>query len=88
MLGTSLGIAFYYSWKLTLVIMGFAPFLMFAGSVNMKIFKNFAAEEAKKLTDASDVANQAIMNIRTVASLGKEQYFIDKFTELIHKPYR
>lgn len=28
------------------------------------------------------------MNIRTVASLGKEEYFINKFQSLIHAPYR
>lgn len=50
-------------------------------------FKNFAAKEGKRLLDASAVTQQALMNIRTVASLGKEDYFYQKFSHLIREPY-
>ena len=88
MLGIALGIAFYYSWKLTLVICGFAPFLLFAGAAQTKILSNFAAEEGKRLIQASALANQAIMNVRTVATLGKENYFVEKYMEIIELPYK
>ena len=32
--------------------------------------------------------NQTIVNIRTVASIGREYYFLDRFTELVASPYR
>lgn len=88
MLLLALGIAFAYSWKLTLVIIAFAPFLLFAGAAHTKIFTSFAAEEGKRLIHASALANQAIMNIRTVATIGRESYFIEKYAELIEQPYR
>ncbi|XP_057304790.1 ATP-dependent translocase ABCB1-like isoform X3 [Hydractinia symbiolongicarpus] len=88
MLLLALGVAFGYSWKLTLVIIAFAPFLLFAGAAHTKIFTSFAAEEGKRLIHASALANQAIMNIRTVATIGRESYFIEKYTELIEQPYR
>ena len=85
---TALGIAFYYSWQLTLLIMAFVPLLLIAGSAHMKVFISFAAEEGKNLIEASATASQAIMNIRTVASLGKEPYFIAKYGEHLGIPYR
>ena len=33
------------------------------------------------------VTQQALMNIRTVASLGKEDYFYQKFSQLLQDPY-
>lgn len=85
---TAITIAFYYSWKLTLLIVGFAPLLLFAGAAHMKMFSNFAAEESENIIDASAVATEAIMNIRTVASIGKEQFFIDKYTNKLQASYK
>ena len=81
-------VAFYFSWKLTLLIFAFVPFLLFAGAAHMKIFTSFAAEEGKTLIEASATASQAIMNIRTVATLGKESYFVTQYEELLAGPYR
>ena len=85
---TAITIAFYYSWKLTLLIVGFAPLLLFAGAAHMKVFTNFAAEESDNLIDASAIATEAIMNIRTVASIGKEDYFLEKYEEKLREPYK
>ena len=32
--------AFYYSWKLTLIVIGLTPFLAITGAINMSIVKN------------------------------------------------
>jgi len=84
----TLAIAFYYSWKLTLLILAFVPLLAIGGAAHMTIFANFAAEESKRLVSASALATQAIMNVRTVATLGKENYFIEQYATYIEKPYR
>ena len=52
----ALGVAFYYSWKLTLLVMAFVPFLVFGGIMRASRFKNFAAKEGKRLLDASAVS--------------------------------
>lgn len=85
---TAIGVAMYFSWKLTLLILAFVPFLAIGGAAHMKVFTNFAEEEGARLLSASALATQAIMNIRTVASLGKERYFIDTYRGLLDKPYR
>ncbi|XP_066910223.1 ATP-dependent translocase ABCB1-like isoform X2 [Clytia hemisphaerica] len=84
---SALFVAFYYSWKLTLLVIAFVPFLVFGGVMRASRFKNFAAKEGKRLLEASAVSQQALMNIRTVASLGKEDYFYERFSCLLQEPY-
>ena len=48
-------VAFYYSWKLTLLVIAFIPFLVFGGVMRASRFKNFAAKEGKRLLQASAV---------------------------------
>lgn len=47
--------------------------------IDQLIFKIFCTRNR-----SFQVSNQAIMNIRTVASLGKERNFINKFESLVH----
>ncbi|XP_057304108.1 ATP-dependent translocase ABCB1-like isoform X1 [Hydractinia symbiolongicarpus] len=84
----AIAIGFYYSWELTLLVMCFMPFLVFGGVARASRFKSFAAKEGKRFLEASAISNQAIMNIRTVASLGKEQFFLDRFSQLVTIPYK
>ena len=36
---------------------------------------------------SGSIATETTLNIRTVASLTKEKYFYDKYTEAVEKPY-
>lgn len=81
---TAITIAFYYSWKLTQLIVGFAHLLLFAGTVHMKVF----TKESDNLIDTSAIATEVIMNIRTVASIGKEDFFGAKYEEKLLEPYK
>ena len=85
---TALTVGFYYSWKLTLTILAFVPLVALAGAWQTKVFGNQAVEEGKKLNAANALANQLVSNIRTVASLGQEEYFVEKFNSLIKDPYK
>ena len=40
----SLIIAFYYSWKLTLITIGLAPLLVITSSINMALVKSLTAK--------------------------------------------
>jgi len=53
----ALVVAFYYSWKMTLLVMAFVPLLVFGGIMRASRFKNFAAKEGKRLLDASAVSS-------------------------------
>uniref|UniRef100_A0A8V1A1F7 Bile salt export pump n=1 Tax=Gallus gallus TaxID=9031 RepID=A0A8V1A1F7_CHICK len=80
-IGVAIIIAFYFSWKLSLVIM----------SVQAKMLTGFAAQDKKALEATGQVTllkNEALSNIRTVAGIGKEKKFIDAFEKNLDMPYR
>lgn len=83
-----LGIAFWYSWALTLLIFAFVPFMMIAGGMEAEMM----AGEVKKEQDAGDetgsIATEVTQNIRTVASLTKEKYFHKKYAAAMEGPYK
>ncbi|XP_038607497.1 bile salt export pump [Tachyglossus aculeatus] len=87
-IGVAMIIAFYFSWKLSLVITCFLPFLALSGAVQAKLLTGFANEEKKALEITGQITNEAISNIRTVAGMGKEIQFIEKYEKELEKPFR
>nr|CAB3219616.1 multidrug resistance protein 1A-like [Phallusia mammillata] len=86
-LGVALGIAFGYSWQLTLLTLGFVPLMAVAGMLQMKVFTGQASAESKAFEDAGQIATEATLNIRTVASLTKEPTFEEKYRTAMTLPY-
>jgi len=73
-------IAFYYSWMLTLVCLAFVPFIVITMALMMSIFTGSVGdEEQKALEGAGKIATEATINIRTVADLGREDAFAQKY---------
>ena len=52
-------VSFVYSWKLTLLIFAFIPFLLLAGAMYTSINTSFAAKEKETLVQASAVCEFA-----------------------------
>ncbi|KAI3948362.1 hypothetical protein MKW98_013860 [Papaver atlanticum] len=68
-----LGIAFQANWKLSLIILVLIPLIGLNGWAQMKFLKGFSSDAKKKYEEASQVANDAVGSIRTVASFGAEE---------------
>ena len=81
-------IAFVYSWVLTLVILGIIPLMMVAGLLQVKALAGHAINSKKALENAGKVAVDSIESIRTIAALGIEDSFFEKYRGLIWKPYK
>ncbi|XP_007452679.1 PREDICTED: bile salt export pump [Lipotes vexillifer] len=81
-------IAFFFSWKLSLVIMCFFPFLALSGAIQTKMLMGFATHDKQALEVAGQITNEALSNIRTVAGIGKERQFIEVFETELEKPYK
>ncbi|KAM5568512.1 hypothetical protein ABKV19_016195 [Rosa sericea] len=74
-------IAFIANWQLALIILVLLPMLGLSGYFQVKLMKGFSADAKKMYEDASQVANDAVGSIRTIASFCAEE----KVTELYQK---
>ncbi|CAC5401935.1 ABCB1 [Mytilus coruscus] len=86
-MGTAIVIAFIYGWQLTLVIFAFLPFIAIGGALEMKILQGVAGQNKEALEGAGKIANEGIENIRTVASLTKEEKIHQLYIENLRPPY-
>ncbi|XP_056390369.1 bile salt export pump [Hyla sarda] len=87
-IGASLIIAFYFSWKLTLVVLCFLPLIGLSGVFQAKMLTGFANQDKKALEEAGKVSSEAIGNIRTVSGLGKETMFVQIYEKELEMPYK
>ena len=87
-LAVGLGIAFASSWQLTLVILATLPLMAAASTLHVKILAGFGGRSKKAYEDASQIATEAIENVRTVYSLVKEDFFVSMYAQNILGPHR
>ncbi|XP_015115150.1 multidrug resistance protein homolog 49 isoform X1 [Diachasma alloeum] len=73
------GLSLYFTWKMTLVSIVTIPLVLGAVFMEARIMGGQGMEEKKKMECATRIAIEAISNIRTVASLGKEGAFLDRY---------
>ncbi|XP_055690905.1 multidrug resistance protein homolog 49-like [Lutzomyia longipalpis] len=71
------------SWKLALLVALTIPLLLAVAVFDSQYSKSSAAKEKVAMEKASSIAVEAISNIRTVASLGRENEVLKKFIESI-----
>ncbi|CAF3318570.1 unnamed protein product [Rotaria sp. Silwood2] len=83
-------VAFMAGWKLTLVVLCFTPLLIFSGYLQgqtqskagqSKTAKSFAEEGGR-------YAVEAIQDIRTVATLNQEKFFIQKYEDAFKQDFK
>ncbi|WAQ94713.1 MDR1-like protein [Mya arenaria] len=75
-------------WKLTLLIIAFLPLVVIGGALEMQMMQGAAGKNKEALEAAGKVAIESIENIRTVASLTREDMFRKKFGDELDTPYR
>ena len=80
---------FRYFFSFFTICLGFVPIMIASMFVMMKAFTGEAAdEEIKAFEDAGKCTTEATMIIRTVASLNREDFFIQKYKEQLNIPLR
>ncbi|CAN8295898.1 unnamed protein product [Cochlearia groenlandica] len=81
-------IAFTASWELALIILVMLPLIGINGYVQVKFMKGFSADAKSKYEDASQVANDAVGSIRTVASFCAEEKVMQMYQKQCEGPIK
>ncbi|XP_010938828.1 ABC transporter B family member 11 [Elaeis guineensis] len=81
-------IAFLANWQLSLIILALIPLIGLNGYIQMKFIKGFSADAKMMYEEASQVANDAVGSIRTVASFSAEEKVIELYKEKCEGPLR
>lgn len=84
---TGLVIAFYYSWRLTFVVVATIPLIGLAGYFQLRALSGYGQASRSAYEDAGQIACEAIENVRTVATLTQEKYFTAKYESATQHPH-
>ncbi|XP_030468912.1 ABC transporter B family member 3-like isoform X1 [Syzygium oleosum] len=81
-------IAFVTNWQLAFIILSLFPFFGINGYVQMKFMAGFSTDAKKMYEEASQVANDAVGSIRTVASFCAEERVMDLYRRKCESPMK
>ncbi|TQD70680.1 hypothetical protein C1H46_043775, partial [Malus baccata] len=81
-------IAFLANWQLALIVLVLLPLLGVNGYCQVKFMKGFSADGKKMYEEASQVANDAVGNIRTIASFCAEEKVIELYQKKCEGPIK
>ncbi|KAJ3357639.1 Multidrug resistance protein 1 [Entophlyctis luteolus] len=81
-------IAFASGWQLTLVVLGTMPFMAIAGQMQMSVLSGFGSKTKEAYEDASNIANEAVDQVRTVLTITKEEVFYNIYKASLDEPHR
>ncbi|KAG2290692.1 hypothetical protein Bca52824_050296 [Brassica carinata] len=81
-------IAFLACWQLAFVVLAMLPLIALNGFLYMKFMKGFSADAKKMYGEASQVANDAVGSIRTVASFCAEEKVMNMYTKKCEGPMK
>ncbi|KAG2309716.1 hypothetical protein Bca52824_029464 [Brassica carinata] len=81
-------IAFLACWQLAFVVLAMLPLIALNGFLYMKFMQGFSADAKKMYGEASQVANDAVGSIRTVASFCAEEKVMNMYTKKCEGPMK
>jgi ATP-binding cassette subfamily B (MDR/TAP) protein 1 len=84
----SLIIGFIFEWRTSLVTVGLIPVMILAGALQMKQSLGFSGESDTAYKDSSSLITEAMVNIRTVMSFGYENVVLNKYSNMLEKPFQ
>lgn len=85
---TAFVIAFVLSWRIAAVVVAVFPILIAANIAEQLFLKGFGGDYEKAYYRATEVAREAIANIRTVAAFGAEERITAQFAAQLEQPRR
>ncbi|XP_072949352.1 ATP-dependent translocase ABCB1-like [Epargyreus clarus] len=77
-------LSLYYEWRIGLVALTFVPLMVGILYKEGRIISAESFGTAKTMEESSQIAVEAVANIRTVASLGREATFCKEYASRLH----
>jgi len=71
-----IAIGFFFSWRIALVALACAPFMMAGGAINAKMQAGMDEQSEEQYKVANLLAGDSIMNYRTIASFGSDESLV------------
>jgi len=81
-------VAFTGSWKVALVCLACVPVILLTSFFHMRMMTTYAQRIKKAYEESGRVASEALENVRTVVSLGREKTFLTLFGQQLQRPVR
>lgn len=85
--GFSVVVGLIINWKLCLVIMAFIPINFIAGFINIQARTNKSNGKYSE-EEGGRISVETVENIKTVVSLGREDYFYHLFTSTFNLKFK
>ncbi|CAG9799211.1 unnamed protein product [Chironomus riparius] len=74
-----IGVSFYYNYKMTLVALVTIPVVLLGIVMEARFVQKNNEKEKSAIEEATNMAVEAISNIRTIASLGQEPHILNRY---------
>ncbi|XP_057417279.1 ABC transporter B family member 21-like isoform X2 [Lotus japonicus] len=85
---TALVIAFEANWQLSLIILVLLPLLLLNGYLQIRSMQGFSTDAKKLYEEASQIANDAVGNIRTVSAFCAEEKVMELYQKKCVGPFQ
>lgn len=76
------------AWKIAVVLLSAVPVMIASGYIRLRVLAMAEARHRTAYSEAASIAAEACRSIRTVAALGKERGFCQKYKDALAKPYK
>ncbi|KAF1953665.1 P-loop containing nucleoside triphosphate hydrolase protein [Byssothecium circinans] len=81
-------LAHIVAWKIAIVLLAAVPVMLFAGFFRLRILAKAEERHQTAYNSAAAIASEACAAIQTVAALGRERHFFQKYRAAIQGPYQ
>ncbi|XP_078435411.1 ABC transporter B family member 11-like isoform X2 [Wolffia australiana] len=81
-------LAFIANWQLSLILLALLPLIGLNGWVQLRFIKGFSGDAKTMYEDASQVANDAVGSIRTVAAFSAEEKMMELYKAKCEGPLK
>mgnify|MGYP000918927731 FL=1 len=79
-------LSFIGSWKLALIALGLSPLMIITGELNIHFAAKFSEKNDEAFKEAGAIMIEALNNMRTVISLGREKEILAMYSKVLEKP--